>query len=169
VPPTDLAGETIVMPAVFPDGARIELRYPRALRLAQLGVRPYSSGSLGEACTGTYCGRDFNVFYGRSAAAVAGGNVVERYRGSTAPVELRRNRRGDERLVFRFGRWTIGVWDGGSMTKRDKAVWARSLSGAVTSEGYLVLSARPPLRLARAGEHAGPELMAETRLGAWCC
>jgi hypothetical protein len=45
------------------------------------------------------------------------------------------------------------------MTLEEKAQWARSLVGRESAEGYLVLSARPPLRLARAGEHAGPELM----------
>ena len=44
------------------------------------------------------------------------------------------------------------------MTDEARQTWATALLGSVTEEGFLVLDAQPPLRLAQAGEHAGPQL-----------
>lgn len=163
VPPVHVQGGTAVVQAVFPDGARIELRYPQRLALVASGVRPFSSGRLrvkesGDEC----CGRDFSVFHRGSARYFfEGRSVVERYPGfDGSTVEYWRGPRAQpDFLVFRFGRWVVGAWDRGYLTTEEKALWARNLVGRESAEGYLVLSARPPLRLARAGGHAGPELM----------
>jgi hypothetical protein len=161
VPPIRIEGGTAVVPAVFPDGARIELRYPQRLGLASRGVRPFGSGAIWSYGAGR-AGRDFSVFHQQSATYLferrslaerydgAEGGTVEYWRGPHAQPDF---------LVFRFGRWILGVWDRGYLTSEEKALWARSLVGRESVEGYLVLSARPPLRLARAGEHAGPELI----------
>lgn len=44
------------------------------------------------------------------------------------------------------------------MTEAERASWAATFSGRETDEGFLLLEGSGPLRLARAGEHAGPQL-----------
>lgn len=162
VPPVHMQGGTAVVPAVFPDGVRIEVRYPRRLALVASGVRPFSSGRLLRDEGGECCGRDFTVFHrGSTRYFFEGRSLVERYQGfDGSSVEYWRGPHAlPDFLVFHFGRWVVGVWDRGYLTSEEKTLWARHLVGRESAEGYLVLSARPLLRLARAGEQAGPELM----------
>ena len=44
------------------------------------------------------------------------------------------------------------------MSEEDRALWATDFHGQDAKDGFLLLEAEPPLRLARAGEHAGPDL-----------
>ncbi len=44
------------------------------------------------------------------------------------------------------------------MTEAERASWAASFSGREADEGFLVLGGSGLLRLARASEHAGPQL-----------
>lgn len=44
------------------------------------------------------------------------------------------------------------------MTEDERVAWARSMSGRETGRGFLRLMGTAPLRLAAAGEHAGPQL-----------
>jgi hypothetical protein len=58
---------------------------------------------------------------------------------------------------------TVEVYDypahsPGAMTDRERHDFRAALSGSVTEDGFLVLTAAPPLALAEAGEHAGPAL-----------
>jgi hypothetical protein len=144
----------------FPDGTTAELRYPAGLDLVRQGVRPYSSGSL----PGT-SGRDFKIHYRGAGEFLAGRAPAETYTGADAQrVELWRARDSEPEyyLVFRFGSWSVLVWDGAggaSMTEEERRAWARSLEGQETEDGFLVLEAGGPLRLGRFGDHAGPELM----------
>lgn len=64
-------------------------------------------------------------------------------------------------LGFQFGHWAVLVYDyvgAGAMTEAERASWSASFSGRETDEGFLLLEGSGPLRLARAGEHAGPQL-----------
>jgi hypothetical protein len=69
-------------------------------------------------------------------------------------------------LGFQFGRWAVLVYDypadgesgGTAMTDHERAAWSASFSGRETSDGFLLLRGSGPLRLARAGETAGPQL-----------
>ena len=64
-------------------------------------------------------------------------------------------------LGFQFGDWAVLVYDyvgAGAMTDAERAAWAAHFSGRETDEGFLVLEGSGPLRLAAAGEHAGPQL-----------
>jgi hypothetical protein len=167
VPATRLVGERVILPITFPDGTRAELHYPPGL-LRGLSIRPYGSG--GWSCE-VSCWRDFSVLYRDESPFRAGRVLKGRFPGANGGrVELWEwdGREEDVEptsyLVFRFGPWRVGVWDD-YMGAEELSVWARSLAGRVTRGGYLVLEARPPLRLARAGEHAGPELMLEGRRG----
>ena len=130
------------MPLTFPDGTRIAIAYPPELALAELGVVPYGSAALqGESPhpeRGDEVGRDFLVRYGA---------------GESRPRSL----------DFAFGRWTVEVYDyaadsPAAMTRRERESFRAALSGHVTGDGFLVLTAAPPLELAEAGEHAGPAL-----------
>jgi hypothetical protein len=44
------------------------------------------------------------------------------------------------------------------MTGAERVSWAASFSGRETEDGFLLLEGSGPLRLARAGESAGPQL-----------
>lgn len=144
VPATQRAGRRVVVPVMFTDGGRVELRYPARLRLAELGVAPYGSGTLhGDSPSpgrSDYVGRDFVIRHGD----------VDDWR---RPRDL----------AFQFGPWAVLVYDfprgnAGAMTAAERAAWRRSFSGRETRDGFLRLKGSGPLRLARAGEHAGPML-----------
>jgi hypothetical protein len=164
VPPTHAEDDLVVMPVTFPDGTTAELAYPPELDLASEPVRPYSSGYPPDAA------RDFWIFYGRVEdvlARLGGATLLGEYpdgRGGTVGFWDLRAERAVHYLAFQFGSWAVLVYDyaPGSlqppMTKGARQQWARSLRGHETGSGFLVLEALPPLQLARAGEHAGPEL-----------
>jgi hypothetical protein len=114
-PPVRVQGATAVVPAVFPDGARVELRYPRRLGLASRGVRPFGSGRL-RTESAECCGRDFSVFHrGNAGYLFEGRSLAERHEGAEGgTVEYWRGPHAQpDFLVFRFGRWVLGVWDRG--------------------------------------------------------
>ena len=156
VPGTYRDGDLTVLPVRFPDGTRAELRHPPGLRLAELGVEPYSSGALGVA-------RDFAVRHGTVADVMAGLNGT-RLRTYPSGASYWATRGGHARryLAFQFGQWAVLVYDyprgSAAMTPAQRAAWARSLRGRETRRGFLRLIGRGRLRLAEAGEHAGPEL-----------
>jgi hypothetical protein len=155
-PPSWREGEVVVMPVVFPDGTTAELRYPPELDLAGLGVWPRTSGALGKASA---TGRDLLVLYGNTGPPTAGTAPVACYQGADGgQVELWQSRDPGVQfwLLFRFGAWTVALWDGNAsrlLGHRDRARWARSLIGRQTGQGWLVLRGRPPLRLG--AEHEG--------------
>lgn len=148
----------------FLEGTKAELRYPRRLGLASMGVVPYSSGRL----PGT-SGRDFRVIYGDLTEylnSIAAGTQRELavYEGVDG-MKVRfwdLPRPSPDYLGFQFGDWGVLVYDyplpRRSMTDRQRAEWARSLAGHLTDTGYLRLESEGRLRLAQAGEHAGPSL-----------
>jgi hypothetical protein len=150
-------GEVVVLPLVFPDGTTAELRYPPELDLARSGVWPRTSGALGkEPATG----RDLLIIYGNAEEGLTAGTApVACYQGADlGQVELWQSQDPDVRywLVFRFGAWTVALWDGNAerlMGHRDRAAWARSLVGRETGNGWLLLRGRRPLRLG--AEHEG--------------
>jgi hypothetical protein len=149
-PPTRREGDTMALPVVFPDGSTAELRAPRELDLASLGVWARTSGVLGkDAATG----RDLRIAYGNAEGLTAGEAPVACYQGADrSQVELWRSQDPEVRfwLLFRFGAWTVAIWDGNAgrlMGHQDRALWARSLVGRETEGGWLVLRGRRPLRL----------------------
>lgn len=150
IPPTRQEGGVTVLPLVFPDGTTAELRYPPGLDLAGLGVWPRTSGAL-EDDPGT--GRDLLIVHGDAAGLTAGTAPVACYQGvDRSQVELWRSQDPGVRfrLVFRFGAWTVALWDGNAgrlLDHLDRAGWARSLVGRETGKGWLLLRGRRPLRL----------------------
>jgi hypothetical protein len=160
VPRTYREGEKVVVPVTFPDGSTAEVVYPRALDLASRGVRPYTWALL-DTSYGSV-GRDFVIDPGR-LEDVWRGDPIREYEGADGTiVPLMRDEGGDgtDYLAFGFGSWTVSVYDypggGARLTEEERSLWARSLTGHETEDGFLVLDARPPLRLARAGEYPSP-------------
>ena len=151
VPATHRDGNQVVMPLTFPDGTRAELTYPSELAIAELGVVPYGSATLNgdspHPGRSDEVGRDFLI-----------------RRGDAEPQP--------RSLEFAFGGWTVEVYDFGArnpaaMTRRERRSFRAALGGRETGDGFLVLEARPPLRLAAAGEHAGPALHFGTPGAKW--
>jgi hypothetical protein len=160
VPRTYREGEKIVAPVTFPDGSRAEVVYPRELDLASRGVRPYTWASL-DTSYGSI-GRDFRIDPGR-LDEVWRGDPIREYEGvdgTLVPFMRDEGADGTDYLAYGFGSWTVSVYDypGGSagMTEEERSLWARSLTGHETKDGFLLLEARLPLRLARAGEYPSP-------------
>ena len=133
IPLTHRDGDRVVMPLAFPDGTRVTLTYPPELAIAEMGVRPYGSATLGRIR------RDFLIVY-----------------GTGDEPHLR------HALRVEFDRWTVEVYDYPSgpdaMTDAERLRFQASLHGRETADGFLLLEATSPLTLARAGDNAGPAL-----------
>ena len=176
MPTTYQADDRVVLPLTFPDGTSAELVYPPELEIAEFGLSPYTSGTLHGRSTergrGDFVGRDFMIRHGDLE------EVLDRFTGSRPPRLVAEYEGVDDRTVglwdvrsepvehlhylgFQFGRWAVLVYDyrgAGSMTDAERASWAASFSGRETDDGFIVLEGSGPLRLARAGRHAGPEI-----------
>ncbi|MET7336200.1 hypothetical protein [Nonomuraea sp. NPDC005650] len=148
-----------VIEVVFPHGVRAEVRYPAELGLAEMGLRPFQ----GVWVDGQY--RQFSAPYNGEFEVTAGGQPIRNY----APnVTLWPRRAGTgyygQVLLFAFGRWRLAMYDRGQgLTFEQRIALARGLRGRETKDGYLVLSAKAPVRPARPGElaqgePAGPQL-----------
>jgi hypothetical protein len=155
VPAARIQDGNAVMPVAFLDGTTAEVVYPKALDLAGLGVRPGGSAEL-PGC----CARDFFFPPGGESWFAAAGPPLKQFVGADGRlVVLWPGRSNDvgRYLVFHLGSWWMGVWDqagGSTMTDEQLAVWATHLRGRQTPDGFLVLQAIPPLRLAGPGPGA---------------
>ncbi|MFF0307802.1 hypothetical protein ACFYSC_10250 [Streptosporangium sp. NPDC004379] len=150
-PRTRHRGGREILDLVFPDGTAAELSYPAGLGLAELGVRP-AYGGWPDGRPGLF----------RLLVAPSGGperdgspirSMAERVTlwPPVSPAE------GDV-LLFDFAPWYVALHDSKEgMAFEDRLLWARGLRGRTTGNGYLVLTAGPPLRLARPGELFGQE------------
>ena len=169
VPETYEESGRVIMPVTFPDGTTAELVYPPELDLAALRVQPYSSAY------GPGFARDF-IVYERSLQDVVGAYeeaelLAEYEDGHGGTVGFWRLPPDGLYLAFQFGSWTVLVYDygkeGAQMSDEDRALWATNFHGRDADDGFLVLEAEPPITLAKAGEHAGPELEFWSRSGAF--
>ena len=155
---------SIAMPLTFPNGDRVEVVAPSDVPLGSLQVRSSTTGDVGTAQVGSgCCARDLQVYYAApEAIPVLGDRVVRVFEGSPGSVELWE---GDATagaelyLVFRFGSWTVLVYDtADGMSHAQRSSWAENLTGHVTSDGFLVLEAAPPLYLEGPGYPSGPQV-----------
>lgn len=160
MPSTYLEDDSVVMPIMFPDGTTAELVYPPELDLSNMRVQPYSSGyAPGFA-------RDFLVLDKPVGDVIGGYGEAELLAdyddGHGGTVGFWRLPPDGLYLAFQFGSWTVLVYDytdeGAQMSDEDRALWATNFHGREAEDGFLLLEAEAPLRLAAAGEHAGPEL-----------
>lgn len=158
-PPARVAGERVVVPVTFVDGSSAEVVADRALGVQGMSAQVFTAGGLGAV------DRTMSFRSGRGGAAFMHEGPLDAYAGAgDSVVELWRPHRGfpgrSPYLVYRFGGWSIGVRTGQPVLSRDeRRAWARLLEGTVTPEGWLVLEARRPLVLQRAGGLGGPQLI----------
>jgi hypothetical protein len=159
VPRTRIEGDRTVLPVTFPDGTRAEVVYPTELRIAELGVRPKGGwGTLEGTEFDGCCARDFLFGYGSGTPdALATDRANKTFTGVDGrPVHLVPAVSGglSDYLVFQVGSWRVGVW--ASMADDRLATWAAHLRTQVDADGFLVLRADAPLRLAEAGVGGPP-------------
>jgi hypothetical protein len=130
------------MPLTFPDGSTTVLRFDPALGLQRMVVEPYQWGRIGDSM------RDLDVTRSAQPRTLPG-------------------------IRLRIGPWHIRIWDyrpGGehaadALTRRQRRIWRTHLHGRVTPDGFLVLSASPPLRLGAATTtNWGPRLLFRGRV-----
>jgi hypothetical protein len=147
------------MTVTFPDGRRIELRYPRRIAAGVPSIRTTASVAWPlRAEPLRCCGRSLTITYRR----------IDEVYGDMEPIRTYQGIEGDaipyfdgagwssafDILVFQFAPWLVEVHDKrepgdfeGVMSEAERTIWARSLGGVVDDYGYLVLHARPPLRV----------------------
>jgi hypothetical protein len=161
VPPTYVEGNHVVMPVTFPDGTAAELVYPPELDLASFSVYPNTQGDLDRGS----CSSDFFISTAKRATGVSGAGPVAVLPGTAGNVELWRGDKdhGGYLLIFEFGRWYVALYCNRGPGDETHAVWAASLSGHETPEGYLVLEASAPLQLHPWRDVGGPALFISDR------
>ncbi|WP_153264825.1 hypothetical protein [Nonomuraea phyllanthi] len=148
-----------VIEVVFPDGVRAEVRYPAELGLDEMGSRPFQGAWI----DGRY--RQFMAPYSGAFEVTRGGEPIRNYAPNVTlwPRQAGSGMYGQV-LLFAFGPWRLAMYDRGQgLTFDQRVALAKGLKGRVTKNGYLVLSARKPVRLARPGETVqgmpvGPQL-----------
>lgn len=157
-PTSSVEDGKVVMPLAFVDGSKATVVASPKLGLQETTAAVYTSGGLG--------GIDRTIdFRYRDGSAFMHKGPLETYEGvDGSEVELwdpvPDMPAGCPNLMFRFGDWFVGVRTcQDHLSDSEKRTWARSLRGEVTDEGFLVLSAEPPLVLQEAGGHEGPELI----------
>jgi hypothetical protein len=177
VPATRAEGDSVVLPVTFTDGTSAELVYPQTLEVAALGLVPYGSATLRgkspDPGRSDEVGRDFLILHGEVQDYLARSGLpkppspIARYEAADGQSVGFWNlpRPEPNYLGFQFGRWAVLVYDypadesgGAAMTDAERATWSASFSGRETADGFLLLRGSGPLRLAQAGETAGPQL-----------
>jgi len=135
--PASRAEQGASMPLTFPDGSTTVLRFDPALGLDHMKLRPYQWGRIGDSQ------REFDVTLNPQPAQLPG-------------------------IRLRFGPWHLRIWDyrpgdehaADALTAQQRRIWRTHLHGTVTHDGFLVLSATPPLVLGPATTtNFGPRLL----------
>ncbi|MFI7641977.1 hypothetical protein [Nonomuraea sp. NPDC049400] len=156
--PARAKGGDEVIDVVFPHGVRAEVRYPAELGLDEMGSRP----SQGAWIDGQH--RQFTAPYSGESEVTRGGEPIRNYTPNVTLWPRRGNGYYGQVLLFSFGRWWLVMNDHGrGLTFDQRMALAKGLKGKVTKDGYLVLSAKEPVRLAKPGESVqgepvGPQL-----------
>ncbi|MGW0809578.1 hypothetical protein [Nonomuraea sp. NPDC002799] len=154
--PTTVKGGDEVIRVVFPDGARAEVRYPAELDLDGMGSRPFQGGWVDEIF------RQFVAPY-NEVEITRGGRPIRNY-APHVTLWPRQAGSGSQVLLFAFDDWRLAMYDRGQgLTFDQRMALARGLTGKVTEDGYLVLSAKGAVRLAGPGtivegSPVGPQL-----------
>ena len=168
VPPVRQEGGVDVVPLTLLDGRRLQLRYPPALGIAQLGLTLVTEMTWPVGATPSQC---CTARVSASRATIGGAYGTERplatFPGAHGQVSLlsATGRRlppgftGPQNLVFQFSGWLVEVdtsptaADGvpPPMTGEDLRLWAADLRASGAPGGYLILDPRPPLALAAHG------------------
>jgi hypothetical protein len=164
VPPTTSAGGKAQMSITFTDGTTADLLYEPTLDLANLGVGVSDSGTLGKF---TRAGRQFQIDHGGASFVAshptpAPQGLPGAAGGASVPVLPAPTPTQGNYLEFKFGDWHVGVWEGIGdelMSSSDDQAWAANLIGTPNASGFLVLTAKDPLKLTPFGTAGGPSLI----------
>ncbi|MEX1125875.1 MAG: hypothetical protein WEE53_09465 [Acidimicrobiia bacterium] len=165
-PPLQTANGMTEFPLTFLDGMQMTLSYSADLDLTSRGLEAQAVGRLSGGVS-----RVFGIRYGPPEAFVTEtegnmgpgdlattfpggeGSVVELWEFPREPIAY---------LVFDFDPWTAYVWDGMGgvnprMSDEARASWAVNLHGVTNDQGFLILTAEPPLGLVDAADDPGPD------------
>lgn len=156
-PPVTQDGERLIMPVVFPDGSTTQLSYDPSLGLAELGV---SGGSVvldlsSDPRPEASCLSELHVSFGDPHGSFYTGDApIVVYEGVSNEVEVWNGVSGSPySLIFRFGSWVVSSHCD-KVPDEDSPLIA-TLTGRETSEGFLLLEPKPPVRLVLPGEDEG--------------
>jgi hypothetical protein len=162
VPPTSSRGSTTTLPLVFPDGSRANLTYPSDLRLAERGLAP---NLLIHLKSGDHCGWDGIIGYNTLRDVVyEGDGPTFSVDGKSSRIEVWAGAKGfsPQYLAARMGSWELTApCPRSPLIEEEASAWADTLTLTTTPEGYLVVTASPPLAIEGpdAGTSSyGPEL-----------
>lgn len=164
VPQTTTNGGNADMPITFTDGTSADLVYNPDLDLANLGVSLFDSGTLGQFQRANL---QFQIDHGgASYVTVPTGTPAPQGLsapgGSNVPVLPAASDTPGNFLDFKFGDWHVGIWEGtdqDQMSAADDASWAQNLTGQQSASGFLVLTAKAPLKLTPFGAAGGGPYM----------
>jgi hypothetical protein len=142
IPPTTMQDGKVVLPVTLPDGETFTMKYPPAMKIAQLGF----AGGINVA------GTQVQISYT---------TIQHAYRNSDKPIHVYRGANGSQvylfhatqragyvgpvvdELAYQFGHWLAVVeapsGSTGSVDELNRAFWALGLSGTEDANGYLVL------------------------------
>jgi photosystem II stability/assembly factor-like uncharacterized protein len=174
IPPTTTENGITTLPVTLPDGETFTMEYPEQMEIAQLGLGGSTVSVNWEAQTTIpflCCSREVSISYQTIEHAFGDAIPVHVYRGPNGEavpyfhaIQSRTHNRTLNKydiLVFQFGPWLVQVYDqtafthaqGGKdatearMTEAQRETWARSLTGTVDDNGYLLLHAAEPLSI----------------------
>ena len=165
VPQTAAQGGKTQLTVTFTDGTTADILYDSGIGLAGLGVTPLDSGALNQFAR---AGRQFQIDHGAATFVLnesptpAPSALPGAQASTTVTVLPAVTPTPGNFLNFRFGDWRVGVWEGTGddhMTAADDQAWASNLAGTVTPSGFLVLAAKPPLKMTPFGAAGGPALL----------
>jgi hypothetical protein len=150
IPDLQLDNGFLSVEVVFVDGSRSLVEWHTTIDIVSHGLVPYGWAFVSGGPT-----RDFFVRPGPIEDVLdllGGAELLGEYPdGSGSTVGLWRPENDEvDYLGFQFGDWTVLVYDyrnALSMSEDDRALWATSLHGDTTEEGFLVLSADHPLQI----------------------
>jgi hypothetical protein len=149
------------MPVTFLDGTTADIVYPSDLAIAEMGAVPSGSGALDDPPL-RCCARDFSFSYRAKFPPWADDPVTEYPGVDGQTVRFYQDPGpGPDFLVFEIDPWRLGIWDGEGgafMSDELRAIWSANLRGTVSSDGFPVLTATLPVRLAGVGDSHGPSL-----------
>lgn len=155
IPSLPLEDGVATLDVLFVDGSRATVSWPVELDLVNGGLVPYGwAYVVGESARDLFI-RPGSI--GDTLELLGGAELIDAYPDAEGtPIGLWRPPDEDvDYLAFQFGDWTVLVFDYREgffqFSPDERALWASSLRGTTTEDGFLVLSADFPLQLVYAG------------------
>ncbi len=161
VPPSRVSGDRASVDVTFIDGSTATIGWPADLNLMSLGVQAEPT-AFRETPNGIEA-RSLAVYHATVDSLppeFGHGELLSEYDDGTGGTVGLWQFEGWEwdYLTFQFGDWVVLVydyWNSARMSEEDRALWAESLHGEETPDGFLLLEADPPLGIGAAGDQSG--------------